>query len=461
MPKMEYEVSTRYKGVRRRKGQKTWNARYSVTLPNKQIVSGELTGFKKEKEAFEARTRKIAEIIDSGRGPVPRKRFSEVYKEYYDGCIDKAVSTLKKYDSLYRQHLEPEFGNRFLTSITTADIENFFLRIGGNVKEKKYNKDTCYSNEYLHGFRKLLNNIFAYALKKGYLIDRSPMSGVSKFIYRDMGRKKEDGQYISDELMAIILERLSTTALQPSVMIAYHTGMRISEVFGLLWSDVDFANKIIHVNKQLINFNGIWCFAKVKTPAAYRDISISDQLIAYLTALKIKQGQNKTKLGDMYRKNYVGKMITNRKYEKIDADLPFVNVKDNGELLTPASFKSASLAINQLGIGFNISFHDFRHTHITNLVKCGLPADILKKRVGHEKITTTLDFYKRITQEDKTVENAIINKMDLPDFETVKGQIQVRNHYLEDNEPEPDENDVITTEKLLGGKFNDKGFLRT
>ena len=51
--------------------------------------------------------------------------------------------------------------------------------------------------------------------------------------------------------------------------------------------------------------------------------------------------------------------------------------------------------------------------------------------------------------------------MDLPDFETVKGQIQVRNHYLEDNEPEPDENDVITTEKLLGGKFNDKGFLRT
>ena len=54
-----------------------------------------------------------------------------------------------------------------------------------------------------------------------------------------------------------------------------------------------------------------------------------------------------------------------------------------------------------------------------------------------------------------------INKIDLPDFETVKGQIQVRNHYLEDNEPEPDENDVITTEKLLGGKFNDKGFLRT
>ena len=86
---------------------------------------------------------------------------------------------------------------------------------------------------------------------------------------------------------------------------------------------------------------------------------------------------------------------------------------------------------------------------------------MLKKRVGHEKITTTLDFYKRITQEDKTVENAIINQMDLPDFETVKGQIQVRNHYLEDNEPEPDENDVITTEKLLGGKFNDKGFLRT
>lgn len=104
-----------------------------MSTPTGKLISQLLSSIAE----FEARTRKIAEIIDSGRGPVPRKRFSEVYKKYYDGCIDKAVSTLKKYDSLYRQHLEPEFGNRFLTSITTADIENFFLRIGGNVKEKK------------------------------------------------------------------------------------------------------------------------------------------------------------------------------------------------------------------------------------------------------------------------------------------------------------------------------------
>ena len=126
------------KGSIRRKG-KTWSYRVYVSTvdgQNKQIEKG---GFKTKRDAQLALTKFVNDYEETGIYPENKKiTFNEVYEEFIEleGKLTRAYATLKKYDSMYRNHFEPAFGDFYMYAVTQKALERFV-----NEKGEKYSEE--------------------------------------------------------------------------------------------------------------------------------------------------------------------------------------------------------------------------------------------------------------------------------------------------------------------------------
>ncbi|WP_080347087.1 site-specific integrase [Clostridium botulinum] len=177
-----------------------------------------------------------------------------------------------------------------------------------------------------------------------------------------------------------------------NVQIAFHTGLRASEVCALTWDNIDFENKTLTVEKNLLKQGHEWCFDTPKTRSSNRTIRIGDTLINILKKHNLWQKENQLRYGKYYAKNtydFHGKTY-------ITTDL--ISTKENGELVSSDSLKYLSRVVNyDLGIKFN--FHALRHTHATMLLEGGANIKDIQKRLGHSKLATTMDTYSHVTEK--------------------------------------------------------------
>jgi integrase len=395
-------------GVRKRKNAKTWSYRFKKVMPDGSVIEKEKSGFKTQKEAIQARRKALAELDKTGTFAYDtRKRYKDVFEEFINNQGNaRAYSTLKRYKSLYKNHVRPAFGDKFVYKITTANIEDFLIDLTN--PRIVDGKQKVYSSEYLKGFWKLLKVTLDYAVKCNY-INKNPMNSMSKI---EGGKTKKEGQMLEQHTIALLSERFQSTNLYTAFYISFLTGIRCGEVFGLLWDDIDLPQRTISVNKQLQYQNGLWTLVPLKTKAAYRDILIPENLYIYLHVLYEKQQYNKKTMNDAYRDNHKTRVFTEDGLEMILEGLDFVNIKENGERLTTDSVKILPRIAREMGIAFK--FHWLRHTHATMMAASGMEHEYLRKRLGHSKITTTLQFYTH--ESEKIVEKStkILNKLEIP-----------------------------------------------
>lgn len=225
--------------------------------------------------------------------------------------------------------------------------------------------------------------------------------------------------------------------------------MRVSEVYGLTWDCIDFENKTLTINKNIIKKNqyglpkrrnitkghsvGVWYYGDCKNQQSRRKISIGDTLIKALKEYKKEQEENKKFYGDSYLYYYEKKVlndITKKEETKLieakgelEVALPkaeLVFVKDNGQFLGTDSPKYAFKVIHY-ELGINSRFHDFRDTHATRLIENGADIKAVSQRLGHSTIQTTYNIYVRVTNkmETETVNRfeEYTNSLDLPKTE--------------------------------------------
>ena len=145
-----------------------WGYRYSIT------VNGELrtkrktrdengTPFKTEKQALRARSKAIAEeqLNVKQKTVIKRKTFAEVYYEYCEtGRSGKAYSTIKKQDSLWKNHIKERFGKRYIDEISVAEIVDYLSML-------YYEEGRAYG--YVEGFLRFFYLVFGQAYARDYL----------------------------------------------------------------------------------------------------------------------------------------------------------------------------------------------------------------------------------------------------------------------------------------------------
>lgn len=183
--------------------------------------------------------------------------------------------------------------------------------------------------------------------------------------------------------------------------------MRLGEVFAITWSDIDFTNKTLTINKQVQNKDGYWYFSEPKYDSV-RTIKLDKKL---LEMLRIEYHQQQ-EVKNQYKEYFIHLFEdSNRRInqEKNGNEINLVNIREDGSYVQPRVMMHCSRVIHyELGY-MEFDFHSLRHTHATMLLENGANPKDVQHRLGHKNINITLQIYAHVTEK---IQNNTINILD-------------------------------------------------
>lgn len=233
------------------------------------------TGFRTQKEA-EAYLNEYANNVNKGNIKIEARNiiFGEFIDQWFNEHKSKTLSinTKTNYSSRIYNHIIPRLGRYKLTEIDTLLIQNFYNSlIEEGLKPSSVKK-----------IIETLSNCFKYA-KKMKLITSIP-TDIEK-----MPITKPQIEYWNKDQVDFFLDSIKNTPLYTPILIDILTGLRIAELCGLRWKDIDFENRTIEVNCQIIfdRINNVLVPTEVlKTDKSHRVIKIPNILVDHLKAIK-------------------------------------------------------------------------------------------------------------------------------------------------------------------------------
>jgi len=273
-----------------------WGYRFVITLESgrkkaqKRVKDENGKPYKTQKQA--ARAREMALKVEHAKVMLPteqkitRRTMEEVYKEYCEkGRSGKAYTTLKKQDSLWKNHLQKRFGSRFIDEISNAEIQDYLA-------ELYYVDGRAFS--YVESFLKMFYLIYGQAYSRNYIdVIRYNRLCVNKDTKIHMPKMKVDEDtdifaFSEGEMVALDVYFKGTNA-ETAYMLGRYCGLRINECYGLKWSNVDLQQGIITIDRQMQYQDGLIKLVPLKTRNAKRIIYMNSKLKEYLKELAQKQ----------------------------------------------------------------------------------------------------------------------------------------------------------------------------
>lgn len=170
------------------------------------------------------------------------------YLDYWmkEHCeINLKYHTIQAYKNIIKNHVKPRIGSYMLSQITTATLQEF---VNNLYLEKGFSKN------FMHNILKVLKGSFKYASDSMGFIKDNPAIKVTMPKY-DVPEKDPAHIFTNEEVEMILNRFRNNHAMYYAFLTAYYTGLRVSEVFGLTWDDIDFENKTLTVNKNVIKKN--------------------------------------------------------------------------------------------------------------------------------------------------------------------------------------------------------------
>ncbi|MCD7996458.1 MAG: site-specific integrase [Clostridiales bacterium] len=289
--------------------------------------------------------------------PVSRKTerlFTDVLNEWLKYHSNEIIeSTAYRYDTQCR-YLSKYFANIMLKDIRTIMINDFVV----NMKKEGF------SNSAIVNYCKVISLCFKYAITMEY-ISENP---VDNACIPKIPRHTEIYPYSVEEVMKL-LEVDYLQWVKDAIMIAFHTGMRRGEIFALKWTDIDFDNQFIMVQRALSSASSKIVIKTTKTACGIRRIDIDKYLTSFLRDMKCNSNSE-----------YVFPAAPNGRY---DFRVPYniaAHIKKMCEIagIVPRNF------------------HAFRHTHATVLLAYGIHPKIVQERLGHSDILITMETYSHV-----------------------------------------------------------------
>jgi integrase len=191
--------------------------------------------------------------------------------------------------------------------------------------------------------------------------------------------KKKEMKVLDEYQVRQLFIAARGTRLEVLVQIAVTTGLREGEILGLKWSDIDWQNKRLHIQRQVqrIPQEGL-IFSEPKSAAGRRMITLGANIIEVLKIHANKQ--------HFYRK------LAGANWKEMDLIFP----SSEG---TPIDPRNLIRLYKKLLVEANlpdIRFHDLRHTSASLMLKQGVSAKVVQERLGHSDITLTLNTYSHL-----------------------------------------------------------------
>lgn len=342
----------------------SWQTRISYKKRNGKYATFSKAGFK-TKKAAQLYSNSIEDNIALGILPNDKKN-SHVFAEYFNSWFEDfkkakiSERTQHRYIITYHE-LQNYFNQTEIENITRRKYQQFINAYGANHAKDTVKKVNSLIRACVH------NAIYEDMITKDFT------ENVELVFNPKKSRKIE---YLNmqeiQQLSAYSLNHINKNfTSHQMILTAIYTGMRLGEIQGLQWKDINTDFKTITVRHALNESTQE--LIPTKNEASNRIIRINQDL----TDMFIEMKQHKR------------------------ADLIFIN--QYGTVPTSAAVnKTLRESLKSLNIkraGFH--FHSLRHTHVAYLLYCGADLYAISKRLGHSDLATTTRVYSYLIEEYK------------------------------------------------------------
>lgn len=366
----------------------------------KQVTIGYDDNGKQKRKSFYGATRK--EAIEKYESWKSKQSFASnddlTLGQYFHTWLfeirkmELKSSTFERYYGIYENYI---ISNKKLSSTKLTDITNMQIQIYFNslLKEGKPVTTVKNVNRYIKTF-------FEDCVKEGLMV-RNPCNNIKFPKNNDV---EEDDQFIflTDEEQRELIKNLSGDPMELVILLGLMCGMRLGEILALEYTDFDFNEGWININKSIkrvskINENGereyLMEITKPKTKAGIRKCPLPTFLVP-----KIKQ-QNKINLENKLKSDIY-----------CNSNLLFCNA-DGTPIDTKKPNRRLKTLCKKLGLNENIHFHSLRSIFISNCVNKDIDIKTLMSWVGHAEYSTTMNIYARIKKEKLQESSNLVNSI--------------------------------------------------
>lgn len=341
-----------------------------ITLNQRRIVR---KGFKTKKEAIEAeqyiRGVELKSKISNGR--ITIDMLYQLLKQE-DVINHRKQSYINTQDNNYNRHIKDYFLK--VIDVSRLDYDDIYMF-------REYLRNTTAQNSKeplnpntINKIMVLLKKILDIGIKKGYYTN-NPVKMLKK-----LPIAKAQLNYWSIEEFKEFLNLFEPEEYNYQLLFTclFFTGMRLGEALALTWNDIEFTTQTIHITKSIYISKGISYISTTKTKAGMRRITIHKKLNDELkewkkTQYKLLINFNTGDINELYifqnSPMVITKNATEKFYKKILKRDPHLK---------------------------RIRIHDFRHSHASLLINQGEDYLVVKERLGHASITTTIDTYSHL-----------------------------------------------------------------
>ena len=356
---------TRYRGISYRERADGTRA-YSVYFAGKYVA---VEGGEQDALAKQADLRGRAA---RGEKPVtPTKaKFADVAELWFASKRHLQPWTRKSYRAALDNVLIPRFGSMKVAAVSAEHVAALIRKL----------ESDGLSSSTIENYLLPLSGTLAFAVRRG-LIGVNPCSLLTRDDRPRRRERQQDHVWNDDEIEALI-DAAEYQARQPTsrynyaplLRMACFTGLRLGELLGLRWEDVDLQEGVLHVRRQ---YTRLGEYGPPKTKAALRRIPLPPDLVRFLRERRIGSSYSRDEHPVFAARN--GKPLSHRN----------------------ATRRGFEKAAEHAGID-GVSFHSMRHAFASRMIHRGISSTVLAKLMGHESSAITERRYIHLFDQQRT-----------------------------------------------------------
>jgi integrase len=369
------------RGSKRRQGKDSWRLTISMGKnPDTEKYDKYQETFRGKGPDADKRIIELISQLEKGIDINPEKMtIEEFFKKWLADRKDKVSQrTHYDYSMIADKHIIPELGRIPLSKLRPIDLRDFEAKLRQD--GRKDNKKTA------------SKGLAASYVKKIHVIIHEALHDALKWelVYRNVADVVDPPKVVRKEVIPLteqeindLLEGLKSSYLYLPAYIAIATGLRLGEVLALTWRDIDLETGILTVRAtqktkrertaEAITYETTYGDPKSKN--SKRSLDIPEAMIEVLKKLQLEQEtQKRWTHKDVYQ------------------DHGLVCCLEDG---SPIKNESMGSHFRDMAhrMGLDISFHNLRHSHASQLVRMNESLKVISARLGHSGIGITADTY--------------------------------------------------------------------
>jgi len=281
-------------------------------------------------------------------------------------CGNLADSTRHKYERDAANRIIPYLGKAKLCDLSTEDVQKWINEISAELSPKTVTN---------------INGTLHHALQKAVDLSKIRSNPAERV---ELPRKvKTEVRSLPETSVKSFAAALEGDFYKSPILFALYTGLRINEILGLSWSDVDFRRGVIHVRNQLYR-------NKATGDVVLNPPKHNKTRVVPLTKQAVKLLKEQREQQAAWKENSFG--VWDNRF-----DLVFTN-EIGGVLVEQSVRKHCKTAFEEIGMP-ELRFHDLRHTYAVFMIRAGVDFKTISENMGHTTVTVTMDKYAHVTRE--------------------------------------------------------------